>query len=83
MLIYIDFRDKDLQALIVQIDQQLVLFGLDPATDLVPADAIACALDEVRAFSDPKARANILHRLERFFTRRRSFMHHHDQTRRG
>jgi hypothetical protein len=70
MLIYVDFRDKDLQPLIRLVDEQLQLFGLDPKRDAVPQDALACALDEVRRFASVEARLGILRRLEHYYARR-------------
>ncbi len=72
MLILVDFEDKSLHSLIDAVSQCLQSFGFDVATDLIPPDAIACALDEVRVYGDQKSYREVLVKLEDAFARRRA-----------
>lgn len=72
MLILVDFQDKSLHRLIEEVNQRLSAYGFDSSCDLIPADAIACALDEVRIFSDQESYARLLNRVEAAFARRRA-----------
>lgn len=64
MIIYVDFRDKEFYAILREVEPQLKSFGFDGEHDLIPADAIACALDEVRSFRSNEERVRVLKKLE-------------------
>lgn len=72
MLILVDFKDKALHSLIEDVNQRLQVFGFDSTQDLIPADAIACALDEVRIFADQESYREVLLKVEEAFERRRA-----------
>jgi hypothetical protein len=71
-IIHVNFRDKEHYALIREVEAQLLGFGLDHRSIVVPADAIACALDEVRHYTDAAERKQALLKLEEHFTQRLS-----------
>lgn len=69
MIIYVDFRDKEFYAILREVEPQLRSFGFDGEHDLIPADAIACALDEVRSFRNSDERVRVLKKLEEHYAR--------------
>ncbi|MCX6131097.1 MAG: hypothetical protein NTX25_18825 [Proteobacteria bacterium] len=66
-VLHVDFRDKEHYVLLREIEAQLQIFGLDFHKIKIPSDAIACALDEVRHFSNLDQRKQTLLRLEQHF----------------
>ena len=74
-VIHIDFRDKEHYALVRKVEEQLQGFGFDSMAAVIPEDAIACALDEVKKFANAEQRKAALVKLEAHFRKRR-----HDET---
>ncbi len=72
MLILVDFKDKSLYRLIEEVTRRLSLYGFDCYEDDIPADAIACALDEVRKFNHAETYREILIKVEAAIERRRA-----------
>jgi hypothetical protein len=70
-VIHIDFRDKEHYRLTRLVEEQLESFGLDPTNMPIPDDAIACALDEVKKFTNAGDRKAALVKLETHFRQRR------------
>ncbi len=71
-VIHVNFRDKDHYALLRKVEEQLQHFGFDSFAHVIPDDAIACALDEVRQFTDQGERRTALLKLEDHFRKRRN-----------
>ena len=69
-VLQVNFSDKEHYALVREVEVQLQNFGLQPRHAKIPADAIACALDEVRQFPDLETRKQALIKLEHHFLAR-------------
>jgi len=70
-VIHIDFRDKEHYILVRQVEEQLESFGFDANASVIPEDAIACALDEVKKFANAELRKNALQKIETHFRKKR------------
>lgn len=70
-VIHIDFRDKEHYTLLRKVEDQLHSFGFDSPHAAIPEDAIACALDEVKKFSNAELRQAALLKIEEHFRKRR------------
>jgi len=70
-VIHIDFRDKEHYTLVRKVEEQLLSFGFESMSVPIPEDAIACALDEVKKFTNAEQRKAALIKLEEHFRKRR------------
>lgn len=62
-VIHVDFKDREFWAVKKEVETKLEDWGLEPQK-LVPNDAIACALDEVRFYENFDDRLDVLKKLE-------------------
>jgi hypothetical protein len=69
-VIHIDFRDKEHYILVRQVEEQLESFGFDVSASVIPEDAIACALDEVKKFANVELRKAALQKIETHFRKK-------------
>lgn len=69
-VIHIDFRDKEHFLLVRQVEEQLESFGFDTTAAVIPEDALACALDEVKKFANAELRKAALQKIETHFRKK-------------
>ena len=67
-IIHVNFKKNPLESVQSDVVDKLKEWGLDPDQIQVPADALACALDEVRIYETLEARNDVLLQLESLLT---------------